>query len=41
MPITVRAVSEQAFMTWVEEAKKKFAGAAGTTTVAKANMPAE
>jgi cytochrome c oxidase subunit 2 len=41
MPITVRAVSEQAFMTWVEEAKKKFASTGGTTAVAKANMPAE
>ena len=25
MPIAVRAVSEQAFSTWLEEAKKKFA----------------
>jgi cytochrome c oxidase subunit II len=41
MPITVRAVSEQAFMTWLEEAKKKFASAGGTTAVAKANMVAE
>ena len=29
MPISVRAVSEQAFTTWVEEAKKKFASAGG------------
>jgi cytochrome c oxidase subunit 2 len=41
MPITVRAVSEQAFNTWVEEAKKKFASAGAATTVAKANIPAE
>jgi cytochrome c oxidase subunit 2 len=41
MPIAVRAVSEQAFTTWVEEAKKKFASAGGSTAVAKANIPAE
>jgi cytochrome c oxidase subunit 2 len=41
MPISVRAVSEQAFTTWVEEAKKKFASAGGSTAVAKANIPAE
>jgi cytochrome c oxidase subunit 2 len=41
MPIAVRAVSEQAFSTWVEEAKKKFASAGGSTAVAKANIPAE
>jgi cytochrome c oxidase subunit 2 len=40
MPITVRAVSEQAFSTWLEEAKKKFA-AAGSNSVAKAEIPAE
>jgi cytochrome c oxidase subunit II len=40
MPITVRAVSEQAFQTWLEEAKKKFASA-GSNTVAKAETPAE
>jgi cytochrome c oxidase subunit 2 len=40
MPITVRAVSEQAFQTWLEEAKKKFA-AAGSNSVAKAEIPAE
>ena len=41
MPITVRAVSEQAFTTWLEEAKKKFASAGGSTAVATANIPAE
>ncbi len=41
MPIAVRAVSEQAFNTWLEEAKKKFASAGGSTAVAKANIPAE
>jgi cytochrome c oxidase subunit 2 len=41
MPITVRVVSEQAFNTWVEEAKKKFASAGAATKVAKANIPAE
>jgi cytochrome c oxidase subunit II len=41
MPIAVRAVSEQAFSAWVEEAKKKFASASGSTAVAKANIPAE
>jgi cytochrome c oxidase subunit 2 len=41
MPIAVRAVSEQAFSTWVEEAKKKFASAGGSTAVAKADVPAE
>src|SRR5271154_6887739 len=41
MPIAVRAVSEQAFMTWVEEAKKKFASAGSSTAVAKADVPAE
>jgi cytochrome c oxidase subunit 2 len=41
MPIAVRAVSEQAFSAWVEEAKKKFASAGGSTAVAKANIPAE
>jgi cytochrome c oxidase subunit 2 len=41
MPIAVRAVSEQAFSTWVEEAKKKFASAGGSTAVAKASIPAE
>jgi cytochrome c oxidase subunit 2 len=41
MPISVRAVSEQAFNTWLEEAKKKFASAGGSTAVAKANIPAE
>jgi cytochrome c oxidase subunit 2 len=41
MPIAVRVVSEQAFTTWVEEAKKKFASAGGSTAVAKANIPAE
>jgi cytochrome c oxidase subunit 2 len=40
MPITVRAVSEQAFQTWLDEAKKKFASA-GSNTVAKAETPAE
>ena len=40
MPITVRAVSDQAFQTWLEEAKKKFASA-GSNTVAKAETPAE
>ena len=40
MPISVRAVSEQAFPTWLEEAKKKFASA-GSNTVAKAETPAE
>jgi cytochrome c oxidase subunit 2 len=40
MPITVRAVSEQAFQTWLEDAKKKFA-AAGSNSVAKAEIPAE
>jgi cytochrome c oxidase subunit 2 len=41
MPIAVRAVSEQAFTTWVEEAKKKFASAGSSTAVAKADVPAE
>ena len=41
MPIAVRAVSEQAFNTWLEEAKKKFASAGGATAVAKADIPAE
>lgn len=38
MPITVRVVSEQAFSSWVEDAKKKFAdgGAPATTTMAAA-----
>jgi cytochrome c oxidase subunit II len=40
MPIAVRAVSEQAFSTWLEEAKKKFA-AASSNAVAKAEIPAE
>ena len=40
MPIAVRAVSEQAFSTWLEEAKKKFASA-GANAVAKAEIPAE
>ena len=40
MPIAVRAVSEQAFSTWLEEAKKKFASA-GSNAVAKAEIPAE
>ena len=40
MPISVRAVSEQAFQTWLEEAKKKFANA-GSNSVAKAEIPAE
>ncbi len=40
MPIAVRAVSEQAFSTWIEEAKKKFASA-GSNAVAKAEIPAE
>jgi cytochrome c oxidase subunit 2 len=40
MPISVRAVSEQAFSTWLEEAKKKFASA-GSNAVAKADVPAE
>jgi cytochrome c oxidase subunit II len=40
MPIAVRAVSEQAFSTWLEEAKKKFASA-GFNAVAKADVPAE
>src|SRR5580704_6439545 len=41
MPIAVRAVSEQAFSAWVEEAKKKFASAGGSTALAKASIPAE
>jgi cytochrome c oxidase subunit II len=40
MPIAVRAVSEQAFQTWLEDAKKKFASA-GSNAVAKAEIPAE
>jgi cytochrome c oxidase subunit 2 len=40
MPISVRVVSEQAFSTWLEEAKKKFASA-GSNAVAKAEIPAE
>ncbi len=36
MPIAVRVVSEQAFNTWVEEAKKKFASAPSNNTVASA-----
>ena len=41
MPIAVRVVSEQAFSAWVEEAKKKFASAGGSTALAKASIPAE
>jgi cytochrome c oxidase subunit 2 len=41
MPIAVRAVSEQAFSAWVEEAKKKFASAGGSTALAKASIPAQ
>jgi len=41
MPIAVRAVSEQAFSTWIEEAKKKFDSASGSNAVAKAEIPAE
>jgi cytochrome c oxidase subunit 2 len=33
MPIAIRVVSEQAFATWVEEAKKKFAAAPDPATV--------
>lgn len=40
MPIAVRVVSEQAFAAWVEEAKKKFAGAERATTVAANEIPA-
>jgi cytochrome c oxidase subunit 2 len=40
MPIAVRVVSEQAFAAWVEEAKKKFAGAERATTVAANDIPA-
>jgi cytochrome c oxidase subunit II len=36
MPIAVRVVSEQAFATWVEEAKKKYASEDVPTTVAAA-----
>jgi cytochrome c oxidase subunit 2 len=41
MPIAVRVVSEEAFKTWVEGARKKFARAgAAPTTVASADPPA-
>jgi len=36
MPIAVRVVSEQAFAAWLEQAKKKYAGQDGATTVAAA-----
>lgn len=39
MPITVRVVSEQAFATWVETAKQKFAGG-GTDPLTLAAAPA-
>ena len=40
MPIAVRVVSEEAFKTWVEEARKKFArdDATPATTVATAEQ---
>ena len=43
MPIAVRVVSEQAFASWVEEAKKKFAqdDAVPPNNVAAANGPAQ
>src|SRR5450759_4173072 len=42
MPIAVRVVSEQAFKTWVDDAKKKYAreDAIGRTDVAAALAPA-
>jgi cytochrome c oxidase subunit II len=40
MPIAVRVVSEQAFATWVDEAKKKYArNEAGPITLAAAQRP--
>jgi len=41
MPIAVRVVSDAEFATWIEEAKKKFAGNGGPTNVATAHIPAE
>jgi cytochrome c oxidase subunit 2 len=41
MPIAVHVVSEQAFNTWIEEAKKKFAANGAPNTLAAANIPAE
>jgi cytochrome c oxidase subunit 2 len=38
MPIAVRVVSEQAFAQWVEEAKQKYAGQAGATSLARAGV---
>ena len=39
MPIEVRVVSEQAFATWLEEAKKKYASDQRPETVASAEQP--
>jgi cytochrome c oxidase subunit 2 len=41
MPIAVHVVSEQAFNTWIEEAKKKYAANGAPNTLAAANVPAE
>jgi len=41
MPIAVRVVSEAAFATWLEEAKKKFAANGAPNKVATANLAAE
>ncbi|WP_439573009.1 cytochrome c oxidase subunit II [Phreatobacter sp.] len=40
MPIAVRVVSEQAFATWVEDARRRFAAAPAPTTVAATEIPA-
>jgi cytochrome c oxidase subunit II len=39
MPIAVRVVSEQAFASWLDQAKKKYAREDGPTTVAAAAAP--
>jgi cytochrome c oxidase subunit II len=40
MPIAVRVVSEQAFSTWLDEAKKKYA-ATGTAPINMAGMQSD
>jgi len=37
MPIAVRVVSEQAFATWIEEAKKKYAASPDRPAVVAAS----
>jgi cytochrome c oxidase subunit 2 len=41
MPIAVRVVSDQEFTAWVEDAKKKFASAPGSTYASAADSAAE